>query len=81
MKVDISPFMPLPTEARFQARLEDTLRTMSRAINDADMRAGVTGDRPVGSDLRTGRLYFDTTLGKMIVYNGAAWVNVDGTAL
>ena len=29
----------------------------------------------------TGQTFFDTTLGKMIVYNGAAWVNMDGAAL
>lgn len=81
MKVDVSPVLPLPTEARFQSRLEDVLRTMSRAINDADMRAGVTADRPAEADLRAGRLYFDSTLVKLIVYNGTAWVNVDGTAL
>ena len=28
-----------------------------------------------------GYMYFDTTLGKYICWNGTAWVNLDGTAL
>ena len=41
---------------------------------------GPTADRPnLGSSERF--LYFDDTLGKVIVWNGTAWRNVDGTAL
>ena len=29
----------------------------------------------------TGKIFFDTTLGKPIIWNGTAWVNMDGTAL
>ena len=40
---------------------------------------GTTVARPVTANI--GDEYYDTTLNKMIVYNGTAWINVDGTAL
>lgn len=40
---------------------------------------GTTANRP-GTPC-VGQEYFDTTLGKKIVWNGSAWVNMDGTAL
>ena len=40
---------------------------------------GDTTNRPTTANV--GDRYFDTTLGKMIVYNGSAWVNVNGTSL
>lgn len=43
---------------------------------------GATSARPsFTSDTLAGFQYFDTDLGKMIVWNGTAWVNMDGTAL
>ena len=41
--------------------------------------SGSTAERPYLPIV--GQLYFDTTLHKQIVYNGSAWVNVDGTSL
>ena len=41
--------------------------------------SGSTAERPYLPI--AGQLYFDTTLHKQIVYNGSAWVNVDGTSL
>lgn len=46
---------------------------------DAVKTSGATSARPASP--ATGQTFFDTTLGKMIVYNGTAWVNMDGTAL
>ena len=43
-------------------------------------RVGTSAQRPNVAHC-TGIPYFDTTLGKMIVSNGTAWVNMDGTAL
>ena len=43
--------------------------------------SGITANRPAVADVPVGCTYFDTTLGKMIVSNGTAWVNMDGTAL
>ena len=37
--------------------------------------------RPTLSETIIGYQFFDTTLGKMICWNGTAWVNLDGTAL
>lgn len=44
-------------------------------------RNGATADRPTSTDIYIGFQYWDTDLGKMIVWNGSAWVNLDGTAL
>ena len=43
--------------------------------------SGTTAGRPTASAVGAGFTYFDTDLGKMIVSNGTAWVNMDGTAL
>lgn len=40
---------------------------------------GTTAKRPLLPN--AGQKYFDTTLGKEIVFNGTDWVNMDGTAL
>ena len=45
------------------------------------LRSGATESRPASTDIYTGFQYWDTTLGRMIVWNGTAWVNMDGTAL
>lgn len=44
-------------------------------------KQGTTSERPAVNQWYVGATYFDTTLGKMIVYNGSNWVNMDGTAL
>ena len=42
---------------------------------------GDTSSRPTMAATDVGYQYFDTTLGKVIVWDGTAWKNVDGTAL
>ena len=43
---------------------------------------GSTDNRPTGlASYNSGFQYYDTTLGKLILWNGTAWTNVDGTAL
>lgn len=42
---------------------------------------GETIDRPILSQKSIGFTYYDSTLGKLILWNGAAWINVDGTPL
>lgn len=44
-------------------------------------RRGNSGVRPTLLTGHAGFLYYDTTLSKMILWNGTAWVNVDGSAL
>lgn len=41
--------------------------------------SGATVDRP--SEPSVGQSFFDTDLGKAIIYNGSAWVNFDGSVL
>lgn len=45
------------------------------------MTSGTTAKRPAVTDVPVGFTYFDTDLGKTIVSNGTAWVNMDGTPL
>lgn len=52
---------------------------ISMLENEAVVPSGITSDRP--SDPVVGQAFFDTTLGKVIIYNGSAWVNFDGTTL
>lgn len=42
-----------------------------------NLGSGATADRP-GTDI-VGAVYFDTTLGRPIWWDGAAWVYADGT--
>jgi len=41
--------------------------------------SGTTGERP--SNPETGQAFFDTDLGKAIIYNGLNWVNFDGSPI
>lgn len=51
----------------------------------AGVRSGVTQRRTELTEyligLDTGLQFFDSTLGKTVVWNGATWINVDGSAL
>lgn len=42
-------------------------------------RAGTTANRPASPV--TGQMYFDTTVGKPIWYNGSAWVDATGSTV
>ena len=44
-------------------------------------RKGTTEQRPTPYDAGAGFTFYDSTLGKMILCNGAAWVYMDGTSL
>lgn len=63
-------------------------RPVQLKVNDTaafTVPAGATASRPdltnIISSNDQGTLFFDTTLGKLIVHNGSTWVNADGTAL
>jgi len=45
------------------------------------VNSGVSSNRPSNDLLYAGFTFFDTTLGKMIVWDGTAWVNMDGSPL
>ena len=42
---------------------------------------GTTIQRPTLTSTNDGFEYYDTTLKKKILWNGTAWVNLDGTEL
>lgn len=44
-------------------------------------KQGTTAERPAMNRNYIGATYYDTTLKKMILWNGTAWTNVDGSAL
>lgn len=44
-------------------------------------KQGTTAERPAMNQNYIGATYYDTTLEKMILWNGTAWTNVDGSAL
>lgn len=43
--------------------------------------SGTTSNRPIFSAKETGQTYFDTTLKKLIIWDGNKWINLDGTSL
>ena len=52
-----------------------------RAIYDYNAKGGTTVQRPTLASGDVGFTYYDSNLGKTIVWDGSAWVNLDGTAL
>jgi hypothetical protein len=52
-----------------------------RAIYDHNAKGGTTAQRPTLASGDVGFTYYDSTLGKTIVWNGTAWVNLDGSSL
>ena len=51
----------------------------SNSLKNIIIDRGATADRPINAN--TGDTYFDTGINKLIVYNGSAWTNADGSAL
>lgn len=56
-------------------------RRIENKINLKNETKGTTGQRPELLDSDSGLTYYDSNLGKMILWNGTTWVNMDGTAL
>ena len=50
-------------------------------INILALTKGTTEQRPTNTIISEGFEYYDSTLKKMILWNGTAWTNLDGTAL
>lgn len=50
-------------------------------INILALTKGTTEQRPTNTIISEGFEYYDSTLKKMILWNGTAWTNFDGTAL
>lgn len=49
--------------------------------NGVYKKKGATTERPSATASDEGYMFYDSTLKKMILWNGTAWVNLDGTAL
>ena len=82
--ININYFDPayLPKGSIYFSAVSGNIKAQNRTggtLNVAIVSSGTTGQRP--SSPVTGFTYFDTTLGKMIVWNGSTWTNMDGTAL
>ena len=56
-------------------------RRIENKINLKNGTKGTTDQRPQLLSSDFGLTYYDSNLGKMILWNGSAWVNMDGTAL
>lgn len=60
--------------------IENKITDLSDKINNLNPK-GDTNSRPTLLDTDEGFEYYDTTLKKKILWNGTAWVNLDGTEL
>ena len=60
--------------------IENKITDLSDKINNLNPK-GDTDSRPTLLDTDEGFEYYDTTLKKKILWNGTAWVNLDGTEL
>ena len=52
-----------------------------RVITEKYFPNGSTSNRPSASDINTGYMYFDTSKGKPIWWNGVAWVDAMGNGI
>lgn len=60
--------------------IEKEITDLSNKVNNLNSK-GDTASRPTLLDTDEGLEYYDTTLKKKILWNGTAWVNLDGTEL
>lgn len=51
---------------------------VTRQVN-RNWGSGTTAQRPTGTALQTGDVYFDTTVARPIWWNGSIWIFSDGT--
>lgn len=50
-------------------------------LYNSSNKSGTTSNRPTSDYISIGYQYYDITLGKYICWDGAKWINLDGTAL
>ena len=70
---------------QFENQILNVLRLYFNQLNNFSQATatpdnGTTANRPT-IKLQTGQIYFDTTLGYPIWWNGTKWVNASGTAV
>lgn len=79
MKLPVSlPLPPLSSGSAFVDAILGLYQRIANAWNNPDF--GATADRPALM-LSVGQVYFDTTLGIPIWWNGVAWVDATGSAV
>jgi hypothetical protein len=76
---------PNEYNAQFENHLINQLRLYFNQLNNytqatATPDYGITSQRPTANQ-QVGQFYFDTTLGYPIWWNGAKWVNYNGTVV
>ena len=76
---------PQTYDTQFENQMLNVLRLYFNQLNNYTQATaipdyGTTANRPT-IKLQTGQIYFDTTLGYPIWWNGAKWVNASGTAV
>jgi hypothetical protein len=83
------PIGPVEYSQSYQDQLLNALRLYFNQIDNFTQNAaipayGTTAQRPVTSTalpLATGQIYYDTTLGIPIWWNGTVWKNASGTTV
>jgi hypothetical protein len=83
-----APALPIPTPEYDKSQQELFANALRLYFNRLDAynvansipAAGLTAERPLGN-LQVGQIYFDTTLGIPIWWNGTVWKNASGTTV
>ena len=79
------PIAPVDYDQRYIDQLTNALRLYFNQIDNftgfiAQPISGVTAERPA-VQLHIGQMFFDTTLGIPIFWNGTVWKNASGTTV
>jgi hypothetical protein len=83
------PIAPVDYSQQYQDQLSNAFRlyfgqvdNITQALTIPD--SGITADRPISTTLvklQIGQMYFDTTLGLPIWWDGTDWINAAGTVV
>ena len=71
----------LKVQVKQDSSYQDAVTIDSTGATELSIKSGATANRPAAPKI--GTLFFDISLSpaRLIIFNGSAWVNVDGTAL
>ena len=83
------PIGPVEYSQQYQDQITNALRLYFTQLDNFTQASiipdsGTTANRPANTTLiklQTGQVYFDTTLGIPIWWNGTNWVNASGTVV
>lgn len=77
--------LPIERVDGLQVELDDAETRLTDIETELDTRLdsarGTTSERPTLTTIDDGFVYYDRTLLKLIIWNGTAWTNLDGTTL